>query len=115
MPFKLSGLLVQPPQRTKFFITAKLRFLHGRFEHLNRLVVDLERHREWVSIQSVLLWLQGNWAEPDPPRFYPLNEVERGSRYYSIRRTHAALNRRDARGDLPAFLPAGNTAAHRRG
>jgi signal transduction histidine kinase len=54
-------------------------------------------------------------AEPDPPRFFALNEVERGSRYYSVRRTHAALNRRDAIGDLPAFLPARNTAAHRRG
>jgi hypothetical protein len=54
MPFKLSGLHVQPPQRTKFFITAKLRFLHGRFEHLNRLVVDLERHREWVSILAAV-------------------------------------------------------------
>ena len=70
---------------------------------------------EAAYLKSVLLWLQGNWAEPDPPRFYPFNEVERGSRYYSIRRTHAALNRRDAIGDLPAFLPARNTAAHRRG
>ena len=54
MQFKLSGLLVQPPQRAKFFITVKLRFLHGRFEHLDRLVVDLERHREWVSILAAV-------------------------------------------------------------
>ena len=54
MPFKLSGLLVQPPQRAKFFITAKLRFLHGRFEHLDRLVVDLERHRKWVSVLAAV-------------------------------------------------------------
>ena len=26
LPFKLSGLLIQPPQRTKFFITAKPLF-----------------------------------------------------------------------------------------
>ena len=54
---------------------------------------------EAAYLKSVLLWLRGNWAEPEPPRFYPLNEVERGSRYYSVRRTHAALNRRDARGE----------------
>ena len=28
VPFKLSGLLVQPPQRPQFFITAEFRFLH---------------------------------------------------------------------------------------
>ena len=54
MPFKLSGLLVQPPQRAKFFITAEFRFLHRRFEHLDRLIVDLERHREWVSILAAV-------------------------------------------------------------
>ena len=31
------------------------------------------RHQtEAAYLKSVLLWLQGNWAEPDPPRFYPL-------------------------------------------
>jgi len=54
------------------------------------------RHQtEAAYLKSVLLWLQGNWAEPDPPRFYPLREVEQASRYHSVRRTHAALNRRD--------------------
>ena len=28
VPFKLSGLLVQPPQCADFFIKAELRFLH---------------------------------------------------------------------------------------
>ena len=54
VPFELPGLLVQPPQRAKFFITAELRFLHGRFEHLDRLVVDLERHRKWVSVLAAM-------------------------------------------------------------
>jgi hypothetical protein len=49
------------------------------------------RHQtEAAYLKSVLFWLQGNWTEPDPPRFYPLKEVEQGSRYYSVRR-----NRRD--------------------
>ena len=54
VPFKLSGLLVQPQQRAKFFITAEFRFLHGRFEHLDGLVVSLERHREWVSVLAAV-------------------------------------------------------------
>jgi hypothetical protein len=45
------------------------------------------RHQtEAAYLKSVLLWLQGNWAEPDPPRFYPLKEVEQRSGYYSVRR-----------------------------
>jgi hypothetical protein len=60
---------------------------------------------EAAYLKSVLLWLQGNWAEPDPPRFYPLKEVEQGSRYYSVRRTHAAFNRRDAIVALPVSTP----------
>ena len=27
-------------------------------------------------LKSVLLWLQGCWTEPDPPRFYPLRDSE---------------------------------------
>ena len=37
------------------------------------------RHQtEAAYLKSVLLWLQGNWTEPDPPRFYPLKEVPQG-------------------------------------
>src|SRR4029077_6918355 len=56
--------------------------------------------------ESVLLWLQGNWTEPDPPRFYPLKEVEQGPRYYSVRR-----NRRDVIIEQPAFLPPRSASA----
>jgi hypothetical protein len=60
------------------------------------------RHQtEAAYLKSVLLWLQGNWGEPDPPRFYPLREVEQASRYHSVRRTHAAPNRRDVIVDQP--------------
>ena len=72
------------------------------------------RHQtEAAYLKSVLLWLQGNWAGPDPPRFYPLKEVEQGSRHYSVRRTYAALNRRDVIIALPAFLPTQNLSARR--
>ena len=65
------------------------------------------RHQtEAAYLKSVLLWLQGNWTEPDPPRFYPLKEVEQGSRYYSVRR-----NWRDVIFEQPAFLPARSASA----
>ena len=57
---------------------------------------------EAAYLKSVLLWLQGNWTEPDPPRLYSLRAVP----HYSGRRTHAALNRRDVIVDLPALLPS---------
>ena len=47
----------------------------------------MRRHQtEAAYLKSVLLWLQGNWTEPDPPRFYPLKEVDQGSRFCSVRR-----------------------------
>ena len=70
---------------------------------------------EAAYLKSVLLWLQGNWTEPDPPRFYPLTEVGQRSGYYSVRRTHAALNRQEVIVDQPAFLPPRNPSACRRG
>jgi hypothetical protein len=60
---------------------------------------------EAAYLKSVLLWLQGNWTEPDPPRLYSLRAVPQGSRHYSARSAQAALNRRDVIIDLPAFLP----------
>ena len=60
---------------------------------------------EAAYLKSVLLWLQGNWTEPDPPCFYPLRAVPQVSPHYSTRRIHTALSRRDGIIDLPAFLP----------
>ena len=60
----------------------------------------MERYQtEAAYLQSLLLWLQGHWTEPDPPRFYPLREAEQGSRQYPGR-NHAAFNRRDVIIDL---------------
>jgi hypothetical protein len=59
---------------------------------------------ETSYLKSVLLWLQEYWTGP-APLFYPLKQLEQGSRHYSVRRTLAALNRQDVIIDLPAFLP----------
>jgi hypothetical protein len=53
------------------------------------------RQTESFYPQSVLLWLQEYWTEPDPPRLYAL---EQGSQ-------HCSARRRDGIIDLPAFLP----------
>ena len=63
---------------------------------------------EAAYLKSVLLWLQGNWTEPDPPRLYWLRAVPQVSPHCSTRRIHGALNRRDGIVDLPAFLPPRN-------
>ena len=60
---------------------------------------------EAAYLKSVLLWLQGHRSEPDPPRSYPLGEVEQASRHYSAGRTYAGLDSQDVIIDLPAFLP----------
>ena len=65
---------------------------------------------EAAYLKSVLLWLQGNWTEPDPPRLYSLRAVPQVSPNCSTRRAHAALNRRDGIVDLPAFLPPRNSS-----
>src|ERR1700726_3181398 len=59
---------------------------------------------ETSYLKSVLSWLQEYWTGP-AVRIHPLKQVEQGSRHYSARRTHAALDRRDVIIDLPAFLP----------
>ena len=56
-------------------------------------------------LKSVLLWLQEYWTGP-AVHIYPLRAVPLASPHY---------NRRDVIIDLPAFLPARNVAAHRRG
>jgi hypothetical protein len=67
---------------------------------------------EAAYLQSVLLWLQGNWTELDPPRFYSLREAEQGSRHYPGR-NHGAFNRRDVIIDLPEFLPPRSSLSRR--
>ena len=67
---------------------------------------------ETSYLKSVVLWLQEYWTGP-AVRVYPLRAVPQVSRHYSTRRTHAALNRRDAIVDLPAFLPPRNLSEYR--
>src|SRR5215831_20379641 len=87
---------------------------HKGVKQMGRCQTETYYRTEASYLKSVLLWLQGNWTKPDPPRFYPLRAVEQGSRYYSGRRTHAALNRRrDVIVDLPAFLPLRSSSEYR--
>ena len=76
----------------------------------NTLILEDDRI---LAVSAGELGFQVCWTEPDPPRFYPLREVEQGSRHYSARRTPAALNRRDVIIDLPAFLPPRNSSEYR--
>ena len=72
---------------------------------MGRCQTEIYYPTETSYLKSVLLWLQEYWTGP-PVRIYPLRAVPQGSLHY---------NRRDVIIDLPAFLPARNLAAHRRG
>jgi hypothetical protein len=101
-------------------------WVHGSFALLlsplfSRHALNPKRERQGIKkmgryqteaayLKSVLLWLQGNWTEPDPPRLYSLRAVPQVSPHCSTRRIHAALNRRDGIVDLPAFLPPRNSS-----
>ena len=63
------------------------------------------RQTETSYPKSVLHWLQEYWTEPDQSRFCAVKQVKQESQHFSAPRAHAALNRRDAIIDLPAFLP----------
>lgn len=54
MALKLAGLLVQPPQGPKLFIPAELRLLHGRLQHLDGLVIDLDGYRKRTAVLSAM-------------------------------------------------------------
>jgi hypothetical protein len=56
---------------------------------------------EAAYVKSVLLWLQGNWTEPDPPRFYPLREVRASVEVPFCSEDSSALSRRDVTIDHP--------------
>ena len=50
MAFKPSGLFVQPLQCAEFFVLSQLGLQDSRLEHVDRLVIDLERHREGMPV-----------------------------------------------------------------
>jgi hypothetical protein len=54
MAFKAPGLLVKPLQRSELFLVSEFRLLHGRFQHADGLVVDLERHRERMAVLAAM-------------------------------------------------------------
>src|SRR5262249_8682666 len=112
----LSGFTVPLPCFLSLCLAGTLEIQSGSHKgvkQMGRCQTETYYRTEASYLKSVLLWLQGNWTKPDPPRFYPLRAVEQGSRYYSGRRTHAALNRRDEIIDLPAFLLPRNSSEYR--
>jgi hypothetical protein len=70
---------------------------------MGRRQTETSYQSEAAYLKSVLLWLQGNWTGPDPPRFYSLRAVEQAS----------SPNRRGEIVDLPAFLPPRSSSQYR--
>jgi hypothetical protein len=48
--FELSRLRVQPPQCVEFLVAPEPRALYRRFQHSDRLVIDSQRHWEWMPV-----------------------------------------------------------------
>src|SRR5262252_10779830 len=45
-----SGLLIEPPQRTKFFFPPQFRSMNGGLQHAYCLVVNPQRHWKGMSV-----------------------------------------------------------------
>jgi hypothetical protein len=45
-----SGLFIEPPERAQFLLPSELCRMNGGFQHAYRLVVDTQRHREWMPV-----------------------------------------------------------------
>src|SRR5215471_16393966 len=45
-----SGLLIEPPQRTKFFFPSQFRSMNSGLQHAYCLVVNPQRHWKWMSV-----------------------------------------------------------------
>ena len=54
MALELSSLVVKPFERAEFFRSPQFCFLDRRFQHLNGLVVDAERHRKRMPVLSAV-------------------------------------------------------------
>jgi hypothetical protein len=52
MTLESTGLCIQPLQCEEFLLLSELRFLNGCLEHLDRSVIDAQRHRERVTVLS---------------------------------------------------------------
>jgi len=54
MALDLSSLVVEPFERAELFRSAQFCLLDRRFHHLNGLVIDAERHREWMPVLAAM-------------------------------------------------------------
>ena len=54
MALELAGLFIEALQRAEFFIASELRFLDGRLQHVDGLVIDLERYRKRMTIFAAM-------------------------------------------------------------
>jgi hypothetical protein len=50
MPLQTARLVVEPPERAKFFFASELRAPDRGFQDTDRFVVDLERHGKGMPI-----------------------------------------------------------------
>ena len=52
--FDPPGFVVEPLDRGEPFVVSELRLLHRCLQHLDRLVIDFDRHREWMPVLAAM-------------------------------------------------------------
>jgi len=53
---------IEPPNRRKFLVATQLGLIHSGSHHLQRPVVNAQRHREWMSIFSAVRDGKSRWV-----------------------------------------------------
>jgi hypothetical protein len=61
VPFDAACLIVQPPDRCKFLLTAEPGVPDCRSHHPDRLVIDLQRHREGMPVLAAMREGEARW------------------------------------------------------
>src|SRR5947209_7667996 len=59
---QLPRLIVEPLERIELFALAELRFAHRRFEHTDRLVINLQRHRKRMAVLAAMRQRKTRWV-----------------------------------------------------
>src|SRR5260370_1194697 len=54
MPFQLASLRVEALEGCEFFLRSQLRFLDGRFQNTEGVIVDFQRYREGVPVLAAM-------------------------------------------------------------